>query len=86
MQVIYNGTTKENSLIKTEINDGAITVWLKQVPVGVEVIVDKQYIKEVGEFINPLTILQLGLEETMVYDEINKRKYIIPTKYLTLKH
>ena len=86
MQVIYNGTTKENSLIRTEINDGAITTWLKQVPVGAEVIVDKQYIKEVGEFINPLTVLQLGLEETMVYDEISKRKYIIPTKYLTLKH
>lgn len=86
MQVIYNGTTKENSLIRTEINDGAITTWLKQVPVGAEVIVDKQYIKEVGEFINPLTVLQLGLEETMVYDEISKGKYIIPTKYLTLKH
>lgn len=61
-------------------------MWLKQVPVGTEVIIMEKYKKEVGEFTNTLIIHELHLDETVVINEANKMKYKIPTKYLEIKH
>lgn len=91
--IYYNGTNKNDSVIRTEIDNRKITVWLRKMKYGDRVMIYTAYLptfmkkfsskQDTEDFINDFGIYEMKEDNTIISSRF--AMYVVPTKYILVK-